>query len=84
MVNEAINEEDISLKAYLTPIQSHLINKLRNDGPSTRKDLVKILNSPRTTIYDNLLKLQKRKLIEKYTRKNGMRGRPLVFWKVKE
>jgi predicted ArsR family transcriptional regulator len=84
MVNEAINEEGISLKAYLTPIQSHLINKLRNNGPSTRKDLVNILNSPRTTIYDNLLKLQKRKLIEKYTRKNGMRGRPLVFWKVKE
>ena len=84
MVNKAINEEAFSSKGYLTPIQSHLINKLRNDGPSTRKDLVKILNSPRTTIYDNLLKLQKRKLIEKYTRKNGMRGRPLVFWKVKE
>ncbi|MHA1458703.1 MAG: hypothetical protein ACTSQR_03465 [Promethearchaeota archaeon] len=84
MVNTVINNRDFNSKEYLTPIQSNLINKLRNFGPTTRKDLVKILNSPRTTIYDNLLKLQKRKLIEKFTRNNGMRGRPLVFWKVKE
>jgi uncharacterized membrane protein len=84
MVNTVISNSDFNSKEYLTPIQSNLINKLRNFGPTTRKDLVKILNNPRTTIYDNLLKLQKRKLIEKFTRNNGMRGRPLVFWKVKE
>jgi len=84
MANKAITSSGFNSKGYLTPIQSNLINKLRNNGPTTRKDLVKILNSPRTTIYDNLLKLQKRKLIEKFTRNNGMRGRPLVFWKVKE
>jgi uncharacterized membrane protein len=84
MVNTVISNSDFNSKEYLTPIQSNLINKLRNFGPTTRKDLVKIINSPRTTIYDNLLKLQKRKLIEKFTRNNGMRGRPLVFWKVKE
>ncbi|MHA1507722.1 MAG: hypothetical protein ACTSO6_03350 [Promethearchaeota archaeon] len=84
MANNIISNRDIISKEYLTPIQNNLISKLRNFGPTTRKDLVKILNSPRTTIYDNLLKLQKRKLIEKFTRNNGMRGRPLVFWKVKE
>ena len=84
MVNKGINDNEFNSKEYLTPIQSNLINKLQNSGPITRKDLVKILNSPRTTIYDNLLKLQKRKLIEKFTRNNGMRGRPLVFWKSKE
>ncbi len=84
MANNIISNRDIISKEYLTPIQSILISKLRNFGPTTRKDLVKILKSPRTTIYDNLLKLQKRKLIEKFTRNNGMRGRPLVFWKVKE
>ena len=66
----------------LTPIQNRLIEVLRN-GPFTRRDLVKILNTPRTTIYDNLLKLQKRKLIEKFAWNNGMRGRSLVFWKIK-
>ena len=84
MANKVINEYKFNSKEYLTPIQSNLIKKLRNSGPTTRRDLVNILNSPRTTIYDNLLKLQKRKLIEKFTRNNGMRGRPLVFWKVKE
>ncbi|MHA1234601.1 MAG: hypothetical protein ACTSQL_05895 [Promethearchaeota archaeon] len=84
MANNIISNRDIISKEYLTPFRNNLISKLRNFGPTTRKDLVKILNSPRTTIYDNLLKLQKRKLIEKFTRNNGMRGRPLVFWKVKE
>ena len=84
MANRIVIKDEISSKEYLTPIQYNLIKKLQNIGPSTRKDLVKVLNSPRTTIYDNLLKLQKRRLIEKFTRNNGMRGRPLVFWRLKE
>ena len=84
MANKIVIKDEINTKEYLTPIQYNLIRKLQNNGPSTRRDLVKVLNSPRTTIYDNLLKLQKIKLIEKFTRNNGMRGRPLVFWKLKE
>ena len=84
MANRIVIKDDINSKEYLTPIQYNLIKNLQIIGPSTRRDLVKVLNSPRTTIYDNLLKLQKRKLIEKFTRNNGMRGRPLVFWKLKE
>jgi predicted ArsR family transcriptional regulator len=84
MANRIEIKNEINSKEYLTPIQYNLIKKLQNIGPSTRRDLVKVLNSPRTTIYDNLLKLQKRKLIEKFTRNNGMRGRPLVFWRLKE
>jgi len=84
MANRIVIKDEINTKEYLTPIQYNLIKKLQNNGPSTRRDLVKVLNSPRTTIYDNLLKLQKIKLIEKFTRNNGMRGRPLVFWKLKE
>ena len=84
MANRIVIKDEIKTKEYLTPIQYNLIKKLETNGPSTRRELVKVLNSPRTTIYDNLLKLQKRKLIEKFTRNNGMRGRPLVFWKLKE
>jgi predicted transcriptional regulator len=71
-------------KEYLTPIQNRLIKFLENNGPSTRKTLVKELETPRTTIYDNLLKLQKRKFIEKFGDNNGERGRPLVYWKFKK
>ena len=84
MADRIVVKNEINQKEYLTPIQYNLIKKLQDNGPSTRRDLVKILNSPRTTIYDNLLKLQKRRLIEKFTRNNGMRGRPLVFWKLKD
>lgn len=67
----------------LTPIQSQIIKALTKKGPMHRKSLVEELNTPRTTIYNNLLKLQKRKLVEKYGDNNGKRGRPLVYWKLK-
>ena len=70
-------------KDFLSPIQQNLLKTLETTGPSTRKYLVKHLNTARTTIYDNLMKLQKRKLIEKFSRTDGRRGRPLVFWKIK-
>ena len=38
----------------------------------------------RTTIYNNLLKLKKRKVVKKFTKNNGKRGRPLVLWKLVE
>lgn len=70
-------------KEYLTPIQIRLFEFLQN-GPASRKTLVENLETPRTTIYDNLLKLQKKKLIEKSRDNNGERGRPLVYWQIKD
>lgn len=70
-------------KEYLSPIQLKLIEILRN-GPASRKTLVETLNTPRTTIYDNLLKLQKRKIVEKSRDNNGERGRPKIYWKIKK
>ena len=84
MVDESIINKEIESKNYLTPIQNGLIKTLQRIGPSTRAELVNVLETPRTTIYDNLLKLQKIKLIEKFSRNNGKRGRPLVFWKLKD
>ena len=68
---------------YLTPIQGSILEKLSEFGPLTLRDFVRKLNTPRTTIFDNLKKLENRKLIEKYSRNNG-RGRPLIFWKIKK
>ena len=84
MANTITIDKFYNPKGYLTPIQCQLIKFLESNGPSTRAILIKGLNTPRTTIYDNLLKLQKRKLIEKFTRNNGKRGRPLVYWQLKE
>lgn len=83
MANGIIIEKFSKSKDFLSPIQYNLLKTLDMVGASTRKNLVKQLNTPRTTIYDNLVKLQKRKLIEKFSRIDGKRGRPLVFWKIK-
>ena len=82
MANNLSLEKKFSSNDLYTPLQNILLKTLEESGPLTRRQLVKQLNTPRTTIYDNLLKLQKRKVLEKYTRSNGKRGRPLVFWKL--
>ena len=55
---------------------------LKKNGSLTRRELVKRLNKPRTTIFDNLIILQKRKIVENYTRNSGKIGRPKVYWKL--
>ncbi|KKK40522.1 hypothetical protein LCGC14_0729280 [marine sediment metagenome] len=82
MANNTINQKPIS-KGLYSHIQYNLLKILEEIGPSSRKELVKQLDTPRTTIYDNLVSLQKRKLIEKYSRNEGKRGRPHVLWKLK-
>lgn len=47
-----------------------------------RGSLMKLLNSARTTIYDNLKKLQKLGLVEKNSKNAGNRGRPKEYWKL--
>ncbi len=83
MVNKTLINSYYDPKEYLSPMQYNLIKTLKEIGPVTRKDLVEELKTPRTTIYDNLVKLQKRRLIEKFSRNDGKRGRPLVFWKLR-
>lgn len=83
MANKTVIEQFSNSKEYISPTQHNLIKTLENNGPLTRKELVNELQTARTTIYDNLIKLQKQKMIEKFTRNDGKRGRPLVFWKLK-
>lgn len=45
-----------------------------------RKDICVNLKIPRTTVYDNLVRLQKLHLIEKLSYSNGKRGRPIIYW----
>jgi len=65
-----------------SPLQIDLMSLLRKNGPMTRKDLVKNSNSPRTTVYDNLMRLLNHKLIKKFPRPTNSRGRPFVFYKI--
>jgi len=82
MANISIIEQFSASKEYMSPIQHDIIKTLEKNGPLTRKELVTKLKTARTTIYDNLFKLQKQKIIERFTRNDGKVGRPLVFWKL--
>lgn len=68
----------------ITPIQSKILKTLDERGPLARRELVMILERPRSTIYDNLAKLEKRKLVERALMNNGEIGRPLTLWRLKE
>ena len=82
MANEIKKKKIPEIEIFLSPIQRDILNVLEIHGPMTRSELVKELRTARTTIFDNLIKLQRSNRIEKFTRNNGMRGRPLVFWKL--
>ena len=80
MSHKAISQQ---IPLYTNALQHNLVKVLTERGPLTRKELVAILNTPRTTIYDNLLKLKKRKFVERFEKHNGKRGRPYIFWQIK-
>lgn len=52
-------------------------------GGANRDEICDMTSMPRTTVYDNLVKLEKMKFVEKYSKSNGMRGRPIVYWRAK-
>lgn len=67
---------------FFSPLQRKLLEILEKNGPMTRPDLIKSLDYPRTTIYDNLMRLSGLNLVKKFTRPTNIRGRPLVFFKL--
>lgn len=74
----------------LTPIQFKIIKTLEKHPKGLirglhdeKGSLMKCLGVARTTLYDNLYKLERMDLVEKYSKNDGNRGRPKEFWKVK-
>lgn len=63
--------------AYTGPYPDR-INKKR-----TIRRIVEQYDS-RTTIYDNLVILEKKNFVERFSRNTGKRGRPPVLWRIKE
>ena len=79
-----IPNEKVKQTIMLTPIMSNIIRLLEINGKMERRYICECLLRARTTIYDNLLRLQKAQIVEKESIQNGKRGRPIVFWKLKE
>lgn len=64
----------------LSSIQRNIVKALWKTKKLQRAGLVKILERPRTTIYDNLAQMEKVGIVEKLSRNAGNIGRPKIFW----
>ena len=82
MANTSMFEQFSASGEHISPIQHNILKVLEKWGPLVRREIVAELKTARTTVYDNLNKLQKLKRVEKITLNDGKRGRPLVFWKL--
>ena len=81
MQNLNINDNE---ELNLNSLQENLINILKKNGSLNRSQMVQLLNKPRTTIYDNLTSLVGKNMVKKFSRQINSRGRPVVFFKLKE
>lgn len=67
-----------------SPIQKNLLDALKKQGAMTRDDIMEVLDYPRTTVFNNLTKLQILEKIGKASYHPGGRGRPLVYFFLEE
>ncbi len=66
----------------MNPIQFRLLKTLCECGALTRKELCKKLNTPWTTTFDNLERLEKKEYVKRFSKETGRKGRPPVFWEI--
>ena len=88
------------INILLSPLQLRLFDILINNGSKNREQICEIMgygsityqkrdwkvdyHEKRTTIYDNLEKLEKAGIVERYTKHNDKPGRPPIYWKITE
>lgn len=65
---------------YLGVLPTRIFKALWRDNQKSRAELVRELGCPRSTIYDNIVKLEKRKIVERKAINNGKQGRSIVYW----
>jgi DNA-binding MarR family transcriptional regulator len=82
LYKQRVKKEDVSLK------QMKIINILEEHGPLKRgtnynngnNTLLNLTGIPRTTLYDNLEKLEIKGIVKREKKHKGTRGRPNEYW----
>ena len=79
---KVINTENIEYPMdEFTPLKEEIMMELSTLGCMNRKSLVRITNTPRSTVYDALKSLEFMNLVKSFTRKVNTCGRHSVYWK---
>ena len=82
--NALKREKKTSTSTELSPLDEKVLMKLKEVGPITRSELVKITGIPRSTLYDSLFRLILKGMVRKYPNRNTQsRGRPQVLFEAK-
>lgn len=71
----------------ITNYQALILLELENtksDDGIWRPELAERLNTPTSTLHDNLIRLQIKELVEKYDENDGKRGRNRIYWHITE
>jgi len=82
-MSELERETFRDLLVTLSPLQRHLLQILQ-EGKSERDILVETTETPRTTVYDNLSRLERLNLVKRHTEPTGNRGRPTVYFELRK
>ncbi len=79
LINRTLEEIEFTMPI----LQCNIIIYLSENGSKTREKMVNELNTPRTTLYDNLEKLERKELIWRLPKSNEKIGRSSVYWQIK-
>lgn len=63
-------------------LQAQIFKLLLDKKEMKRSEIVDKVNRPRTTVYDDLHRLEKKNIVEREWRHDGLRGRPETLWKL--
>ena len=83
-IKAQLKEQKVKYISSLSSIDRLIINVLQSHGPMTREELVKRVRKPRTTIYDHLVKMNIKGIVEKYSVITKKRGRPKVYYRLSQ
>ena len=68
--------------SILSPFGEKLLKLLRENGELSRAAICDIVKAPRTTVFDNLIYLERCGLVKKrrFFLEKRQRGRPIILW----
>lgn len=79
-VQYLIKTKEIQKAPQLLVNDRLILEALRCTGGATRSELVERCDLPQTTVYDTLIRLERKGFVERYTEPRTIPGRPKIFF----
>jgi len=70
--------------SIILPLEYQIYDLLKRKGPLNRNEMILEISKARSTIYNSLDRLMLRDIVKKFSQPTMDRGRPVVYFKIKE